>query len=137
MIKKERENIWKRKERENIYKKRRKKGKELQDGCSSSRPLLRPPRPMAYTHYLFVWPSLAAHLSWTKCNHATATAALKLHPRMLPKNTLSYVKVNKNSPNSFTHTCLHEIIQMHVSLIYVICSGLDASSWYIHRSFKN
>ena len=52
---KEKERTYMEKKRERKYiEKRRKKGKEPQDECSSSRPLLRPSRPMAYTHYLCV-----------------------------------------------------------------------------------
>ena len=51
-MKKREERKYMKKKREKRYKKgeKKKRGKEPQDGCSSSRPLLRPPRPMAYTH---------------------------------------------------------------------------------------
>jgi hypothetical protein len=54
MIKK-RKYMEKKREREYVNKERKeKKGKELQDGCSSSRPLLSS-RLMIYTHHLCVW----------------------------------------------------------------------------------
>ena len=59
-----------------------------------------------------------------------------VHSHMRSISTLKYAKVNNDSLTLFTHTCLHEIIQIHASLVYVICSGLDASNWYINMSFE-
>ena len=132
MKKKKRENIRKRKERKYIEKKKKKRsrktGAPLLDLCYDHQGLW----PI---HTICVWPSLVAHLIWTICDHATAAAAPKLHPRMRLENTLRYVKVNKNSSNSFTHTCLHEIIQIHASLVYVICSGLGVLVYGISIGF--
>ena len=54
------------------------KEEEREEGFSSSRSLPLPPRLMVYAHYLCVWPSLVAHLSWTKRYQATAVAVSQL-----------------------------------------------------------
>jgi hypothetical protein len=57
--------------------------------------------------------------------YATAAATLKLHPHTLLVKTFKDAKVNTMFTNSFTHICLHEIMQIHAFVVYDICSGLD------------
>jgi hypothetical protein len=69
---------------------------------------LLPPRPMVCTHYLCVWPSLVARLG--RAIKVTATATLKSFHQCCQKSAPRYAKVNKCSPNSFTHIYLYENI---------------------------
>jgi len=115
-------------------KKRERKGAVRQ--CSYSRPFPLPPRPMVYAHYLCVWPrpSYSPEKDHVRSSHRCSS--FKHHPHMLQVKTLRYAKVNKMFTNSLTHICLHEIIHIHASVVYVMCSGLGVHTWYIHSIFK-
>jgi len=103
-------------------KKRERKGAVRQ--CSYSRPFPLPPRPMVYAHYLCVWPrpSYSPEKDHVRSSHRCSS--FKHDPHMLPVKTLRYAKVNKMFTNSLTHICLHEIIHIHASVVYVMCSSL-------------
>jgi hypothetical protein len=81
--------------------------KKGEGALSSSWPLL-PLRPMVCAHYMCVWPSLVVSFELDHVRSSHRYSSFKYHSHMLPVNTLRYAKVNKDSPNSSTHICLHK-----------------------------